>query len=80
MAKRILPENLVKFCVEVFVKAGLRTDYACTVADVLVMAVRYDRKNQRRLYLSNRIQMAADVLDRPSLPFAESVTRDLICK
>jgi len=37
MAKRILPENLVKFCVEVFVKAGLRTDDACTVADVLVM-------------------------------------------
>jgi ureidoglycolate dehydrogenase (NAD+) len=37
MAKRILPENLVKFCVEAFVKAGLRTDDACTVADVLVM-------------------------------------------
>jgi hypothetical protein len=35
------------------------------VADVPVMTVRNDRKNQRRLNVSNRIEMFADILDRP---------------
>src|SRR5271166_7177807 len=38
------------------------------VADVLVMAVGYDRKNERRLYLSNRLQILADILNRPRRP------------
>src|ERR1700730_17290075 len=38
------------------------------VADVLVMTVGYDRNNQRRLNVSNRIEMFADILDRPGWP------------
>src|ERR1700758_305642 len=38
------------------------------VADVLVMTVGYDREDQRRLNVSNRIEMLANVLDRPRWP------------
>ena len=32
------------------------------------MTVRHDRKNQWRLHVSDRIQMFADILDRPRRP------------
>src|SRR5271163_4941140 len=38
------------------------------VPDVLVMTVRNDRKNPRRLNVSNRIEIFADFLDRPGWP------------
>jgi LDH2 family malate/lactate/ureidoglycolate dehydrogenase len=56
MAKRILPENLIKFCVEIFVKAGLSTDDACTVADVLVMTDTWGTFSHGTVAILNYVQ------------------------
>ncbi len=37
MSKRVSPENLTKFCIETFVKAGITPDRSRIIADVLVM-------------------------------------------